>query len=74
MKILIDGNHREPITEEPEIFKCASCRCVFAAYPGEYTEADSVWGVSSACCPQCLNKAFLHHLDTYERELIGIEF
>lgn len=70
MKILLQGKYTAQPTGNGEIFKCRSCHTVFEAASGEYRPAEDFWSVTSADCPQCGCMAFLHHLDTNERELI----
>ena len=73
MKILIQGKYASTPTGDGVIFKCKTCRTIFEAAPGEYHQAENFWSVTSADCPQCGCMAFLHNLDTYERELIENE-
>ena len=73
MEILIRGQKYNSKFHK-EIFKCANCFTVFSAYEPEYNQADSMWSVPSARCPNCLGMAFLHNLDTHEKELIESEF
>lgn len=74
MRILLQGKYTNVPTGDGEIFKCKTCRTIFEAVSGEYRPAENFWSVTSADCPRCGCMAFLHNLDTHERELIGIEF
>lgn len=73
MKILLQGKYASTPTGDGVIFKCKTCRTIFEADPGEYRPAENFWSVASADCPNCKSMAFIHNLDTHERELIENE-
>lgn len=73
MRILLQGKYTNVPTGNGEIFKCKTCRTIFEAALGEYRPAEKFWSVASADCPNCKSMAFIHNLDTHERELIENE-
>lgn len=73
MEILIHGDPAiiAKIKDKSRTFKCRTCGCVFKAAYGQYLEAQTMWEVTEARCPECDRLSVLHELAPDELALIS---